>query len=722
MNAALMASLAAWSSSFAEICPHALPAEWSEHEHAPRPAEPLELLVALRQRNLPVLEELVRNVSDPAHAQYGQYMSAAALGELLRPSAAGAAAVRRWLHEAGATAVRTVATGDFVRATVAATNATLLFGGAGSGAASVRAYTHSALGGRLLRVAPAPGAAPLQLPPAVAPHVQLLRGLCDLPAAQPRRRARRHREAAALAAAKAEGGRAAAPPAPAGAAAAAPCTFDWFSFPTLVAAGDGVLNASLSWSCSDGASVSSLLSGFGVSLRQGGKTLTATASSAEVVCGTPSWVGGNPSCLIGTALPGLANHARASGLALTPLFKDGSKGTVLEHEHFIVPTPWATPARLRALYSVGNSSSSSGSGSGSAAAPRKGSMAVVEFGASFDPKDAALFASVHGEPAPSITVVGSNNPDNPDTEGTMDIEMITAMGRGVPAQYWGYSWKKWILDWAADVSAAASPPLVFSLSFGEPESTADPAEVTRMNTELAKMSARGITVVATAGDWGTNDLVNCSRFWSDFPSSSPYTLSAGGTLITEGKAAAEAACSTEVGCAYTTGGGFSRKFAQPAWQKDAVAAYLGSAAVNASQKQLFNSAGRGYNDVAAVGNNVRMVIDGRLTVTGVGGGTSASGPIVAGLIALLNAERLDAGKAPLGLANPLLYQASAAKVGTFNAIGTTGGSNSNQCDSEPSYTCCDRGLLEASGWDPLSGLGSINFTALASYISVVLRQ
>ena len=95
---------------------------------------------------------------------------------------------------------------------------------------------------------------------------------------------------------------------------------------------------------------------------------------------------------------------------------------------------------------------------------------------------------------------------------------------------------------------------------------------------------------------------------------------------------------------------------------------------------------------------------------------------MAGLIALLNAERLDAGKAPLGLANPLLYQASAAKAGTFNAIGATGGSNSNQCDSEPSYKCCDRGLLEASGWDPLSGLGSINFTALASYISVVLRQ
>ena len=69
------------------------------------------------------------------------------------------------------------------------------------------------------------------------------------------------------------------------------------------------------------------------------------------------------------------------------------------------------------------------------------------------------------------------------------------------------------------------------------------------------------------------------------------------------------------------------------------------------------------------------------------------------VVALLNADRLDAGKAPLGLPTALFYQAAAKKAGAFNSIGATGGSNSNQCDSEPSYTCCDRGLLEASGWD-----------------------
>ena len=38
------------------------------------------------------------------------------------------------------------------------------------------------------------------------------------------------------------------------------------------------------------------------------------------------------------------------------------------------------------------------------------------------------------------------------------------------------------------------------------------------------------------------------------------------------------------------------------------------------------------------------------------GGTSASTPIWGGLITLLNNDRLNSGKAPLGFINPLLYQ------------------------------------------------------------------
>ena len=42
---------------------------------------------------------------------------------------------------------------------------------------------------------------------------------------------------------------------------------------------------------------------------------------------------------------------------------------------------------------------------------------------------------------------------------------------------------------------------------------------------------QGITVISTAGDLGVSDGVNCSTFYPDFPSSSPYTTSLGATAV-----------------------------------------------------------------------------------------------------------------------------------------------------------------------------------------------
>ena len=75
----------------------------------------------------------------------------------------------------------------------------------------------------------------------------------------------------------------------------------------------------------------------------------------------------------------------------------------------------------------------------------------------------------------------------------------------------------------------------------------------------------------------------------------------------------------------------------------------------------------------------------------------------------------DAGQPPLGLANPLLYQIAAKAPAAFHAVGSDGGANSNQCASEPGYECCPNGLREAAGWDPLSGLGSIDLAELLKH-------
>ncbi len=84
------------------------------------------------------------------------------------------------------------------------------------------------------------------------------------------------------------------------------------------------------------------------------------------------------------------------------------------------------------------------------------------------------------------------------------------------------------------------------------------------------------------------------------------------------------------------------------------------------------------------------------------GGTSGSSPIVAGFISLVNAARKAAGKSTMGFINPFLY----ANYGSFVNDITSG---NNKCTAAASV-CCDQGFTAVSGWDPVTGLGSIDFT------------
>ncbi len=60
---------------------------------------------------------------------------------------------------------------------------------------------------------------------------------------------------------------------------------------------------------------------------------------------------------------------------------------------------------------------------------------------------------------------------------------------------------------------------------------------------------------------------------------------------------------------------------------------------------IWNAGGRGYPDVSALGYQIPVVLNGQLWPIG---GTSASGPIVAGLVSLLNEHRLNHGLPTVG--------------------------------------------------------------------------
>jgi tripeptidyl-peptidase-1 len=78
-------------------------------------------------------------------------------------------------------------------------------------------------------------------------------------------------------------------------------------------------------------------------------------------------------------------------------------------------------------------------------------------------------------------------------------------------------------------------------------------------------------------------------------------------------------------------------------------------------------------------------------------GTSASAPTVASLIALLNDVRLRAGKSPVGFINPVLYGNPSA----MNDIVT--GNN---------FGCNETAFEAGLGWDPVTGLGTLDFERL----------
>lgn len=163
-------------------------------------------------------------------------------------------------------------------------------------------------------------------------------------------------------------------------------------------------------------------------------------------------------------------------------------------------------------------------------------------------------------------------------ESTLDIEWITAIGVNVPTVFWSVS-RGFLLVWAIEVSESSNPPLVHSISYGEPEKLIRDSQITRLNQEFQLLGMRGISIISTSGDLGSSDGTPvCSKDVPDFPSSSPWTTSLGATFISRNvetpictgnsvndmpiycAATSELPCAQDAGSGFTTGGGFSSKF------------------------------------------------------------------------------------------------------------------------------------------------------------------
>merc|ERR1712217_679615 len=97
------------------------------------------------------------------------------------------------------------------------------------------------------------------------------------------------------------------------------------------------------------------------------------------------------------------------------------------------------------------------------------------------------------------------------------------------------------------------------------------------------------------------------------------------------------------------------------------------------------------------------------------GGTSASSPTFAGVAAYLNDLSYKKTGKPLGFLNPLLYQMHSAVPDAFTDV-TIG---DNKCTEDGCFASC-KGYEAATGWDPVSGLGTPVADKMIAYVKAQL--
>ena len=257
---------------------------------------------------------------------------------------------------------------------------------------------------------------------------------------------------------------------------------------------------------------------------------------------------------------------------------------------------------------------------------------------------------------------------------------------------------------------------VISTSYGYNEADLTPAYEIRQCNEYAKLGLLGTTWVYSSGDNGVagnradgGKLGQCidpitneyndgtsGKFNPAFPSTCPYILSVGATEVLPGKTVLqpESACESVI----YSGGGFSNVFQLPDYQKNAVQSYFKNYKPTYSAVQYNNSqTTRGFPDVSANGANYVVTVAGKVARVF---GTSASAPVTASILTLINEARFNIVKGPVGFVNPTFY----ANSWLFNDI--TNGTNPG---------CGTKGFSAVPGWDPVTGLGTPNYPKLLAY-------
>lgn len=364
----------------------------------------------------------------------------------------------------------------------------------------------------------------------------------------------------------------------------------------------------------------------------------------------------------------------------------------------------------------------------------------------FSPTDLTTFQNKYGLTVQSAqapygystsTCLTSSTPTAYDcNEGNLDVQYIMGLAQNVVSIYWYVGGSNPFLSWIITAAGQSNPPLSNSISWGSDETTVGSSTLSQFNTEAIKLAGMGVTILVSSGDNGisfsdcrcTTSSSSSTLSWAgtlpnswtgkgyfpSFPATCPYVTAVGGTmgLNTGG---AEIACQSQLGGIITTGGGFSTYYPTPSWQTKTVNSYFSSLS-KPLPASGYNPKGRGYPDVSFIAVQYQVYINSKIYNLY---GTSASAPVMAALVSLLNSARLAKGMSSIGFLNPTLYSLGQNSSSNYNDV-TAG---NNNCCSNGDYpatttTCCYAGFNATSGWDPVTGWGSIYYPTFAKAFNV----
>ena len=335
------------------------------------------------------------------------------------------------------------------------------------------------------------------------------------------------------------------------------------------------------------------------------------------------------------------------------------------------------------------------------------------------------------------TTTALEPPDQCDAAGwygeqTLDVEAVHAMAPGAHILFVGASdCLDSSLDQALNYVVAGRLADVVSNSYGSLGEDGIPAdEIQAFNQIAIEGALEGISIDFSSGDAG-DEVADVGQPEPDFPASDPWLTAVGGTSLgvgANGQRVVETGWETAksvlangtwppAAFLYGSGGGTSRLFAEPAYQRGVVPDAL------ARQNQTGTNRGRVVPDISMDGDpNTGMLVGETQTFPdGVYydqyriGGTSLSSPLFAGVTAVANQlDRFDHG-----FINPLLYQFTSRTGAISDVRHAPGGvvrvDYNNGVDATDGLTTSVRtfdfpglAIHTTPGYDDVTGLGAPN--------------